>query len=266
MAWRSGDETMIEIFRTGGDMHRKTAATVTGKPEDLVTKKERTDAKPANFGIAYGGTEHALQSQFKTEYKMRKTLDECYEMVQAVKKTYPGVPAFQRAIANEAADNGYVSTIYGYIRMLPGIHSTHKATRQSAERQAANTPIQGSAADIMKKAQNAVYEQIGTDTARHKLMEDEGPNYDDILYPPLMIHGHVDMIAQIHDEIIFEMDDDPGLVQQAMEWVKGTMELPPVEGFPVPIEAEPSVGYRWGEKISVEKWLEGRKASLPTKD
>lgn len=263
MAWRSGDETMIEIFRTGGDMHRKTAATVTGKPEDEVTKKERTDAKPANFGIAYGGTEHALQTQFKTEYKIRRTLDECYEMVQAVKKTYPRVPEFQKTIATEASDKGYVSTIYGYIRMLPGINSTHRGTRQSAERQAANTPIQGSAADVMKKCQNAVYDQIGSETVRQRLIDTEGFAVEDELYPPFMVHGHVDMIAQIHDEIIFEMDDDPTVVTQAMEWIKETMELPPIENFPVPIEAEPSVGYRWGDKMPIDKWLQSH-SSLPS--
>lgn len=244
MAWKSGDETMIEIFNTGGDMHRKTAATLTEKPESEVTKKERTDAKPGNFGIAYGGTEHALQKTYK-KYGVRKSLDECLKVVNAVKKTYPGVPHYQREAVIEAREKGYAQTIYGYKRLLRDINGPDRYKRQSDERRAGNTPIQGSAADIIKKCQNAVYEKIGEDTYNQK----EGK-------VGILQHGHTDMIAQIHDEIIFEMDDDPKVVKAAGEWVKSLMEQPPLPNFPVPIEAEASVGYSWSDKMSVEKWLE----------
>lgn len=241
MAWRSHDSVMIDIFNSGGDMHRRTASVATGKPEDQVTKKERQDAKPANFGICYGGTEHALQKTFKTDYLMRKTLDECYELVQAVKTAYPGIPAYQRDIVLEAREKGYVEAIYGYKRMLPHLNSTDKYARGQDERRAANTPIQGSSAEIMKRCQNAVYDEIGRGTGT-------------------LQHGRTDMIAQIHDEIIFEIDDDPDVVKKAWQWVKATMEIPPLPDFPVPIEAEASVGYRWNEKQDPKKWLEDRRA------
>lgn len=239
MAWKSGDEVMIDLFNTGGDMHRKTAATMTGKPEEDVTKRERGDAKPGNFGISYGGTEHALQKTFLTDYRVRKTLDECYEIVNAVKRTYPGIPAYQRNIELLAREIGYAETIYGYRRMLPEINSANNKARGSAARQAANTPIQGSAADIMKRAQNEVYDEI----AKGEILE----------------HGKTDMIAQIHDEIIFEMDDDADLVEAAYHKVKELMEKPPIDGFPVPVLAEASVAYSWGNKMDVEDWLKQKR-------
>lgn len=239
MAWKSGDEVMTELFNTGGDMHRRTASVMTGKSEAEIVKKERTDAKAGNFGISYGGTEHALQFTFKTKYMIRKTLDECAQIVNAVKTAYTRIPEYQRKIVLEAREQGYVQTIYGYMRLLPGINSANRRDRGSAERQAANTPVQGSAADIMKKVQNEIYESIG---------KQEG----------VLAHGSADMIAQIHDEIIFEIDDDPEIVVAVEKQIKQVMEQPPVPGFPVPIEAEGSVGYRWGEKMSVESWLKQR--------
>ncbi|TYS60508.1 bifunctional 3'-5' exonuclease/DNA polymerase [Sutcliffiella horikoshii] len=239
MAWKAKDETMIELFNNNGDMHRKTASVLTGKPEKEITKIERTNAKAGNFGISYGGTEHALQKTFKVDYQVRKTLDECYQIVEAVKTAYPRIPQYQREIVLEAREDGYVSTMYGYIRLLPGINSPHRGDRGSAERQAANTPIQGAAADVMKRCQNEVYEAIG---------RKEGA----------MMHGSTDMIAQIHDEIIFEMDDDPEIIQAAGNLVKMIMEKDPIPNFPVPVEAEASVAYKWGEKQDLEDWLKGR--------
>jgi DNA polymerase I len=264
LAHYSGDVVMIDIFQNGKDMHAITAAEATGKTPDTVTKKERTDAKPVNFGIAYGGTEHSLQTTFKTEYRIRKSLDECKRLVDAVKRAYAGVPAFQRKIALEAREKGWVQAIYGYIRMLPHINSPSEYERGKAERQAANTPIQGSAAEIMKRAQNEVYDRIGLDTFYRKGEEQQqlAAEYfglpDD--YQPILEHGKTDMVAQIHDEMIFEMEDDPDVIEPAYRWIKATMEKPPVEGFKVPILAEASIAYRWGEKQDAEEWLEKRRA------
>lgn len=240
MAWKSGDETMIEIFTTGGDMHARTASTMTGKPESEITKRERGDAKPGNFGISYGGTEHALQKTFLKDYRVRKTLDECLAIVNAVKATYPGIPAYQRAIELDAREKGYVEAIYGYRRMLPDINSSNRRVRGGAARQAANTPIQGTAAEFMKKCQNEVYEEIAKGE--------------------VLAHGKTDMIAQVHDEIIFEMDDDPDVVEAAYKKIKAIMEQEPIEGFPVPILAEASAAYSWGNKVDLDEWLEKRRA------
>ncbi|MCY8609925.1 bifunctional 3'-5' exonuclease/DNA polymerase [Bacillus haynesii] len=258
MAWKSGDEVMIDLFVNNGDMHRRTASEMTGKPESEIVKKERSDAKAGNFGIAYGGTEYALQNTFKTKYFVRKTLEECARIVNAVKKAYKRIPEYQRNIVLEAREKGYVQTIYGYIRLLPGINSANKYERSSAERRASNTPIQGSAADIMKKCQNAVYEKIAEDTYRARLIEKGELDSGDMTNPPIFVHGHADMIAQIHDEMIFELDDDPKLIEEVKNWVQGVMQEPPLENFPVPIIADPSVGYRWGEKKDYEDWKKER--------
>lgn len=236
MAWKSGDETMTEIFRTGGDMHRKTAATLTGKPEEEITKEERTHAKPGNFSISYGGTEHAIQSNFR-DYGLRKSLEECKEVYDAVVNTYPRIPEYQQEMITIARDQGYVETIYGYKRLLPDINSTNKYNRQKDERRASNTPIQGSAADIMKRAQNDVYDKIARDG----------------------LHGKVDQVAQIHDEIIFELDEDPELVKSTAKWANDIMEEDPLPDFPLKIKVDDEVGYKWGSKMDLEEWLEGDK-------
>lgn len=266
LAWRASDGVMIELFNTGGDMHKKTASEMTGKPPEEITKKERTDAKPANFGIAYGGTEHSLQTTYKTDYGIRKTLDECLEMVNAVKRAYPGVPKYQVDVVTTARDTGYAETIYGYKRLLPGINSTNRYERESAGRQAGNTPIQGTAADVMKDVQNDVYDEIGRGTA---LVYDAAELNKDVQVlaaeraeaPVLLQHDHTDMIAQIHDEIIFEMDDDVDVVDAAHAWIKARMERPPLPGFPVKIEAEGSVGYAWGAKQDAHKWAQEKRGA-----
>ncbi|MFJ5716561.1 DNA polymerase [Neobacillus sp. NPDC093127] len=263
MTWKSGDEVMTELFNTGGDMHRRTASVMTGKPESEITKKERTDAKAGNFGISYGGTEHALQTTFKTQYLIRKSLDACLQIVNAVKNAYKRIPEYQRNIVLDAREKGYVQTIYGYIRMLPGINSPGRKERGGSERQAANTPIQGSAADIMKRAQNDVYDKIGEDTFNAREWEKEVQKLgqaaaSEIVNESIFQHGHVDMIAQIHDEIIFEIDDNPQLVKKVGDWVKDCMEREPLKNFPVPIIADASVGYRWGDKNDFGKWIDER--------
>lgn len=257
IAWKSGDETMIELFNTGGDMHKRTAQTLTGKPAEEVTKKERTDAKSGNFGITYGGTEHALQKTFK-KFGIRKSLAECLQIVNAVKNTYPRIPEYQRTAVLDAREKGYAETIYGYKRLLKAINGTSDRERRSAERQAGNTPIQGSAADIMKDCQNKVYDEIGRGTLfqRYSLEEVAAMIGEDLAKQPVLLqHGAQDMIAQIHDEIIFEMDDNPESVAAAGAWVKALMERKPLPDFPVPIEAEASVGYDWSNKKDLEDWV-----------
>src|SRR5699024_5838780 len=149
----------------------------------------------------------------------------------------------------DAREKGYVETIYGYKRLLPNINGANRFQRQSDERRAGNTPIQGSAADVMKRCQNEIYDKIGRNTYAKRKSEDKNT---------VMTHGKVDMIAQIHDEIIFEMDDDPDVVLKARDFIKAVMETPPLKSFPVPVVAEESVGYSWGEDMEIEKWLEDR--------
>ena len=262
-AWKSGCEVMRKAFRDHEDLHRKTAATMTGKPEAEVTKHERSGAKAGNFGSVYGGTEHALQKTFK-KMGLRKSLPECKKIVDAVMKTYPGIPRMQVNAKVKARETGYAETIYGYKRLLPAINSSNRYTRSEDERRAANTPVQGSAADIMKRAQNTVYEKCGMDTASHNGIAVEpwdgyATETKELLScKPFMLHGHTDMVAQIHDEIIVELDDDTTLVDTYAKWQKAVMEVPPLKDFPVQLEAEASVAYSWGNKMSLEDWEKAR--------
>lgn len=241
MAWQSGDQVMIDLFNNDGDMHRRTASTMTDKEEAEVTSQERKDAKPANFGIAYGGSEYSLQTTYKTDFEIRKTLDECEKMISAVKQTYPGVPLWQRETGLKARETGYAVTGYGYKRLLPGINSTNRYDRQAAERQAMNTPVQGTAADFMKKAQNTVYDELG--------------KADGVLQ-----HGKHDMIMQIHDEIGFQIVDDPAELTKAEAFISKVMTAKPTADFPIPVEVEAEVGYNWRDKMSIEDYLEKRGA------
>jgi DNA polymerase-1 len=231
--------------------------TLTGKPANQIVKKERTDAKSGNFGITYGGTEHALQKTFK-KFGIRKSLAECKKIVDAVHATYPRIAEYQRTAILEARETGYAATIYGYKRLLKDINGTSNQARSADERRAGNTPVQGSAADIMKDCQNKVYDRIGQDTYKQRMIDMEGPDAEGFVSPPIFVHGAVDMIAQIHDEIVFEMDDNPKLVAEAGAWVKELMERPPLPNFPVPIEAEASVGYDWSNKVDLDKWVNER--------
>lgn len=264
IAWKSKDEVMLDIFINGGDMHRKTAATLTGKPESEVTKHERSDAKAGNFGITYGGTEHALQATYK-KFGVRKSLAECLDVVNAVKNTYKRITEYQRNAIVLARETGVAETLYGYKRLLPNINSTNKTSRGEDERRAGNTPIQGSAAEIMKRSQLVVYEKVGLDTAAknlgYKLPAFEGfiTEIKNLLNGPVVMeHGKTDMIANIHDEIIFEFIDDVEVVRAAGAWVKAVMELEPIPNFPLPIIADASTAYSWGVKESLDSYLEKR--------
>lgn len=266
-AWRSNCNVMLNAFRNHEDLHRKTAATMQGKPESEITKHERSGAKAANFGSVYGGTEHALQKTFKKQ-EIRKSLPECKALVDAVMKTYPGIPRYQREAVLLARETGYAETIYGFKRLLPYINSGNRYNRSDDERRAQNTPIQGSAADIMKRAQNTVYEKTGLDTATFNGNQvTVWPGFiqetkDLLNVPAFMRHGHTDMIAQIHDEIICEIDDDVELVKKYANWQKAVMEIPPLPNFPIQLEAEASIARVWGQKQDFDKWLQAEEGSV----
>lgn len=236
MALQSQDSNMLEILNNNGDLHMATAMVMTGKPQNEVTKVERSLAKAGNFGINYGGTEYALQTTLK-EMGIRKSLAECEKIVKAITTAYPGVKQYQKDIVIKASKKGYVETVFGYKRLLPNINSRRRDYRSSDERRAANTPIQGSAADIVKRAQILIYEYIS----------DNG------------YHGKVDQIAQIHDEIILEVDNDKDLVEKVMKDVIKIMETEVLEGvsdFNIKLKTDVSIAeYGWGDKISFEDWL-----------
>ena len=142
----SGDEELKKAFIEGSDVHRRTAALVLGKPEDDVQQSERRAAKTINFGVIYG------MGAFRLAQELSIPRAEAQRFIDAYFERYSGVAAFIRDVVEDARRDGYVSTILGRRRPIRAIRSRNANERQSAERVAVNTPIQGSAADIVKLA------------------------------------------------------------------------------------------------------------------
>ena len=233
IAWRANETTMLNAFRNNEDLHRKTAATLYGIPENEVTKLQRADGKTGNFLFNYGGGPIALQEDYKKR-EVRKTEQECEMILQAVNDTYPGLQIYSKDMIAFAQDNGYVETIFGYKRLLPMINSSNNRAKGEDERRAGNTPIQGSAADIMKISQLELYERI----ANNK-------------YP----FNDVKMCAQVHDEVILEIPDNIQQLKDLDTVIKSILQREPIPNFPIEIIAESSVAKVWGQKQDFNKYL-----------
>ncbi|MBR7102352.1 MAG: DNA polymerase I, partial [Tidjanibacter sp.] len=175
MAHLSGDEAMIEAFRSGEDIHRDTAARLFHTTPDQVTSDQRRKAKTANFGIIYGISAFGLRQRISGI-----SLGEAREIIDGYFASYPGVKSYIDRVISDAREVGYVETLFGRRRYLPDINSGNANTRAFAERNAVNAPIQGSAADIMKLAMIAV----------HRRLQSEGL--------------HSKMILQVHDEVVID--------------------------------------------------------------
>jgi DNA polymerase-1 len=191
LAHYSGDEALTDAFRHGEDIHTRTAAQIFGVNPAMVTTDMRRAAKSINFGIVYGMSSYGLSVQLGiSRSEAARFIDRYFEV-------YRGVREFMEHIVRQARDDGYVSTLLGRRRYLPEIGASNKTRREFAERAAINTPIQGTAADIMKVAMLEVYELLAD-------------------------HPGCKMVLQIHDELVFELDEATrALVQeqirQAME-------------------------------------------------
>jgi len=213
LAHYSQDESLIEAFQCGEDIHRRTAAEVAGIAPEQVSPEQRGRAKAVNFGIIYGSSAFGLAKQLGI------AAAEAQETIDAYFERYRGVRRFLDRTIEEARERGYVSTHLGRRRHLPDLRSRNRSLRQAAERMAVNSVIQGTAADLIKKAMVAV------DAA----LESEGPP--------------ARMILQVHDELVFEV---PEAAQQALgERVRELMEgvLP----LRVPLVVDVGVGRNWRE-------------------
>jgi len=172
------DEAMIKAFEDGVDIHSVTASQVLGIPLESVTASQRSDAKVVNFGIVYGIGEFSLSKDLKISvYDAKK-------YIEGYLSHYKGVKEYMDNIKNEAYEKGYVTTIFGRRRNIPELKSSNFNMRAFGERVALNTPIQGSAADIIKLAMVRVYSRLAREGLRSKL------------------------ILQVHDELIVEAYDD----------------------------------------------------------
>jgi DNA polymerase-1 len=211
LAHLSGDESLIEAFLSGEDLHRRTAATLFGVSPEAVDHRMRTIAKRVNFGIIYGITPYGLSRDLGIPGEEAKTL------IDRFFQAYPKVTEFVEGLVEEARERGYARTILGRRRPLPGLQNPRGTGAD--RRNAINSPIQGSAADIMKLAM----------LRAHKLWR-----AGDL---------PADMILQIHDELVFEVDE--AQAQEALRTVKEVMEG--VRTLRVPLRVDARLGRNLSE-------------------
>ncbi|QIK80966.1 DNA polymerase I [Lysobacter sp. HDW10] len=211
MAHLSGDEALVRAFESGDDVHRATAGEVFGKAPDAVTNNERRAAKAINFGLMYGMSAFGLAKQLGVERH------EAAEYIALYFSRYPGVRDYMEQTRAKAKEHGYVETVFGRRLYLPYIHSRNQGQRAGAERAAINAPMQGTAADIIKRAMVSVDAWIA-DYASRALM-----------------------IMQVHDELVFECDADfaETLVENVSRLMTSAADLR------VPLVVDSGIGENW---------------------
>ncbi|HUW53929.1 MAG TPA: DNA polymerase I [Rhodanobacter sp.] len=212
MAHLSGDEGLLRAFREGGDVHRATAAEVFGVPPDEITTNQRRAAKAINFGLMYGMSAFGLARQLGVDR------GEASDYMARYFARYPGVRAYMDATREQAHRDGYVETLFGRRLYLENLTSRNQGLRQGAERAAVNAPMQGTAADIIKRAMIAMAAWID--------------GRDD-----------VHMLMQVHDELVFEVRADAvdSVRAAVIERMSGAAELA------VPLLVDVGVGANWDE-------------------
>ncbi len=211
LAHFSGDPSLIDAFQTGQDIHRRTAAEVAGIALEDVDDDARARAKAVNFGIIYGLSAFGLANQ------LHIASAEAQETIDAYFARYGGVRDFIEETRERAKEEGYVTTLLGRRRYLPDLRSKNRALRSAAERMAVNTVIQGTAADLMKKAMVTIHRSVADDPLEAAL------------------------ILQVHDELVFEVseNDREALEERVREHMEGVAELS------VPLSVDVGVGSSW---------------------
>lgn len=207
------DETMIEAFRTGRDIHTTTAAKVFKVPVDQVDPNMRRKAKEVNFGILYGSTAFGLAQNLGI------SRGEASEIIKSYFAEFPAIKQYMDAAINKAREDQYVETIMGRRRYLRDINSRNITTRGFAERNAINAPIQGSAADIIKIAMVNIYAWMQKEKLQSR------------------------MTMQVHDELVFDVHKDEVelMKENIVKLMKNAVELE------VPMEVEAGIGKNWLE-------------------
>jgi DNA polymerase-1 len=211
----SGDPNMCDAFKQGKDIHTATAAKVYGIAETEVTKEQRYKAKSVNFGIIYG------QGAFGLAENLGISRTEAKEIIDNYKKEFPNIQLYMDQQINKAKEQGFVETLMGRKRWLRDINSSNFTVRGFAERNAINSPIQGSAADMIKLAMIKIHHEMKKQVWESK------------------------MILQVHDELVFDAVESelPALKELILACMTTAMELP--NG--VPVEAEIGQGKNWLE-------------------
>jgi len=213
LAHMSQDENFIEAFREGQDIHARTAAEVFHVPIEDVTSEERRRAKAVNFGIVYGISDYGLSRDLHISRK------EAAGYIDEYFARYPGVKSFMDKVVEEAHQTGAVTTMYGRRRELPAIHSKNFNQRSLAERMAMNTPIQGTAADIIKIAMIRASRMLKEANVKSRIL------------------------LQVHDELVLEVVNEE--IPKVTEILKEAMEH--AAELSVPLVVDVNVGKNWAE-------------------
>ena len=213
LAHISGDAAMQEIFRTGGDIHRSTAARIYGMPPEMIPPRLRSSAKAVNFGIVYGIGAYSLSRDIGV------TVKEAEAFIQSYLDSFPGVRRYMDDTIAFGKEHGYVATLFGRRRALPELTSSNFNVRALGERMAMNTPIQGTAADVIKLAMVRVWQRL----------RDEGLT--------------ARLILQVHDELIVEAPLEEA--DKAAQILGEEMEH--AVNFAVPLTADVTRGHTWLE-------------------
>jgi len=213
MAHLSGDPTLVADFQTGDDIHAATASKIFRVPVSEVTKEQRRQAKTANFGIMYGISSFGLAQRLDISRSDAKALIDDYY------NSFPGIRKYIDKVIADAAEKGYVETIFGRRRYLPDIKSKNFTVRSLAERNAVNAPIQGSSADIIKLAMINIHRRLAEDGYRSR------------------------MVLQIHDELLFDVyeDERERLMKMVVEEMQNVCHLA------VPVIVDCNAGKNWLE-------------------
>ncbi|MEB6338006.1 DNA polymerase I [Serratia rhizosphaerae] len=214
MAHLSQDEGLLKAFAAGEDIHRATAAEVFGVPLDKVTSEQRRSAKAINFGLIYG------MSAFGLARQLGIPRNEAQRYMDLYFERYPGVLDYMERTRQQASEQGFVSTLDGRRLYLPDVRSSNGMRRKAAERAAINAPMQGTAADIIKRA------MIAMDSW---LLEQKEPQ--------------VRMIMQVHDELVFEVHES--VLEEASQRIRDLMESSMT--LAVPLKVDVGTGNNWEE-------------------
>lgn len=207
----SSDQTMLQAFKNGEDIHARTAAEIWETAPDKVTPEMRRNAKAVNFGIMYGMGAMGLAAGTGI------SRDEAQAFIEKYFSVHKGIHKYLESIKRAAYEKGFVETIFGRRRFFPELQTEHQGLKAAAEREAVNHPIQGTASDLMKLAMIKLYEI------------------------PQIKEGYWKMILQVHDELIFEVPESEA--EEVAKIIKKTMEQ--VYDLGVPIVVETSIGKNW---------------------
>lgn len=229
------DDKMLQTYRDGGDIHAQTTSVIYHIPVDQAAdknaehyKERRTIAKNCNFGVFFGLFPRGLLKTLRFKAGLDTTLEECEKIIENLKAGYPQLSLWQDVVKRQAGVRRYSETWLGRRRYLPNITSGDWGKKSFAERCAMNTPIQGTAADILKLALSRLVVKL--------------PDYPWLR--PLL---------QIHDELVFELPADK--VDEAAAMIRACMEAQPFPEFDVPIIAEAAFGSSFGEMAEMERGL-----------